>query len=238
MANERALGISFMWAAQAWPQLSAIFGEQEARTLVGLTNNLIVFGGSKDVAFNREISDLLGQVRISRTSWQSGKMGGRQVSADDISILTPAEVRQLKERHALVLSENGAPIIARLRRCIDGKQGRQLMEDQARLRTLQCPPIANMPVAPEARATAALIEARRRGCCETTRTSRDRPNPASLESQSHGRSLQPFPSPGRRVEHAYRELDVALYGSDEDKKALGAPTTACPPVGSADVRRP
>ncbi|HPU02725.1 MAG TPA: TraM recognition domain-containing protein, partial [Rhodoglobus sp.] len=51
MANERAVGISFMWAAQAWPQLAAIFGEQEARTLVGLTNNLVVFGGSKDVAF-------------------------------------------------------------------------------------------------------------------------------------------------------------------------------------------
>ena len=162
MANERALGISFMWAAQAWPQLSAIFGEQEARTLVGLTNNLIVFGGSKDVAFNREISDLLGQVRISRTSWQSGKMGGRQVSADDISILTPAEVRQLKERHALVLSENGAPIIASLSRCIDGKQGRQLLEDQARLRTLVAADRQHA-VAPEARATAALIEARRRG---------------------------------------------------------------------------
>jgi type IV secretion system protein VirD4 len=162
MANERALGISFMWAAQAWPQLSAIFGEQEARTLVGLTNNLIVFGGSKDVAFNREISDLLGQVRISRTSWQSGRMGGRQVSADDISILTPAEVRQLKERHALVLSENGAPIIARLRRCIDGKQGRQLLEDQARLRTAVA--TGRQPaIAPDARATAALVEARRHG---------------------------------------------------------------------------
>lgn len=162
MANERALGISFMWAAQAWPQLSAIFEEQEARTLVGLTNNLIVFGGSKDIAFNREISDLLGQVRISCTSWQSGRMGGRQVSADDISILTPAEVRQLKERHALVLSENGAPIIARLRRCIDSKQGRQLMEDQARLRTAVSTGRQHA-VAPDARATAALVEARRRG---------------------------------------------------------------------------
>jgi len=162
MANERALGISFMWAAQAWPQLSAIFGEQEARTLVSLTNNLIVFGGSKDVAFNREISDLLGQVRISRTSWQSGQMGGRQISADDISILTPAEVRQLKERHALVLSENGAPIIARLRRCIDGKDGRQLLEDQARLRTMVAEDRRHA-IEPEARATAALVEARRRG---------------------------------------------------------------------------
>ena len=43
-------------------------------------------------------------------------------------------------------------------------------------------------------------------------------------SEAKPRTLaQPFPSPGRRVEHAYRELDVALYGGDEDKKALGAP---------------
>jgi type IV secretion system protein VirD4 len=64
------------------PQLAAIFGEQEARTLVGLTNNLVVFGGSKDVAFNQEISDLLGTaVRVSRVGWQTGQMGGRQVTA-------------------------------------------------------------------------------------------------------------------------------------------------------------
>ena len=162
MANERALGISFLWAAQAWPQLAAIFGEQEARTLVGLTNNLVVFGGSKDVAFNREISDLLGEVRVARTSWQSGRMGGRQVSADDIPILTGAEVRQLKERHALVLSENGAPIMARLNRCIDGKPGRQLLADQTRLRE-RVATGRGRAVNPEARATAALVEARRRG---------------------------------------------------------------------------
>lgn len=48
MANESALGTSFMWAAQAWPQLSAILGDAEARALLGLTNNLIVFGGVKD----------------------------------------------------------------------------------------------------------------------------------------------------------------------------------------------
>ena len=162
MANERALGISFLWAAQAWPQLSAIFGEREARTLVSLTNNLIVFGGSKDASFNREISDLLGEVRVARTSWQTGRMGGRQVSADDIPILTGAEVRQLKERHALVLSENGAPIIARLNRCIDGKPGRQLLADQHQLRDHVGNGSARA-IDPEARVVAALVEARRRG---------------------------------------------------------------------------
>ena len=57
MANERALGLAFIYAAQTWRQLAAIFGEQEARALFGLTNVLIVFGGSKDASFNKEVSD-------------------------------------------------------------------------------------------------------------------------------------------------------------------------------------
>ena len=48
MANERALGISFIHAAQTWRQLAVVFGEQQARALFGLTNVLVMFGGSKD----------------------------------------------------------------------------------------------------------------------------------------------------------------------------------------------
>lgn len=162
MANERALGISFIWAAQAWPQLAAIFGEPEARTLLGLTNNLIVFGGSKDVSFNQEISDLLGQVRIRRTTYQSGAMRGRQFSAEDIPILTGPEIRQLQERHALVIAENGAPIIAKLTRCIDGRTGRHLQAEQTRLRehitTHSAAALTEMQ-----RKTSAVTEAGRRG---------------------------------------------------------------------------
>ena len=76
MANERALGISFIYAAQTWRQLAAVFGEQEARALFGLTNVLVMFGGSKDGAFNQEISDLVGQVRVTRRTWQTGAMAG------------------------------------------------------------------------------------------------------------------------------------------------------------------
>ena len=162
MANERALGISFIWAAQTWPQLTAVFGEQEARTLLGLTNNLILFGGSKDVAFNKEISDLIGQVRVARTNWNSGRMGGRQVSGEDIAILTAAEVRQLKERHVLLLAENGAPIIARLHRCIDGKPGARLLAGQEALRLQVTTDRAHL-VSPDARGAAALVAARRAG---------------------------------------------------------------------------
>ena len=33
---------------------------------------LIMFGGSKDVAFNKEVSDLVGTTRVARTTWQLG----------------------------------------------------------------------------------------------------------------------------------------------------------------------
>lgn len=166
MANERALGIAFLYAAQTWRQLASIFGETEARALFGLTNVLVMFGGSKDVAFNQEISDLVGTVRVTRTSWQSGpfggQMGGRTTSGEDIAILRPEEIRQLPERHALVVAENGKPMIARLNRCIDGKSGAHLLGEQAKIRehvTTQ----RSDTVATEAGARAAVVEAQRRG---------------------------------------------------------------------------
>lgn len=135
MANERALGLSFVWAAQTRRQLAAVFGEQEARALFGLTNVLIMFGGSKDVAFNKEVSHLTGTIRVPRSTWQSGRMGGRSVAGEDIPVLRPEHIRELPERQALVIAENGRPIIARLTRCIDGPPGRRLLAEQHLART-------------------------------------------------------------------------------------------------------
>lgn len=162
MANERALGISFIYATQTWRQLAAIYGEQEARALFGLTNVLVMFGGSKDVAFNKEISDLAGTVRVARSSWQTGRQGGRTTSGEDIPVLRPEQIRQLPERHALVMAENGKPIIAKLSRCIDGKPGRALRDEQGILRK-ELVAKRGMSITPEARSTAALVEAKRRG---------------------------------------------------------------------------
>lgn len=162
MANERAMGISIIWAAQTWRQLAAIFGEQEARAIFGLTNNLVLFGGSKDTQFNAEISDLLGTTRISRTTWQTGKTGGRSFAGEDVPILRPAEVRQIKERHALVVAENGKPILARLTRCIDGKSGKQLLAEQKALRA-HIAQSRHQHQDPEELVAAAVREARTRG---------------------------------------------------------------------------
>jgi type IV secretion system protein VirD4 len=62
----------------------------------------------------------------------------------------------------LVIAENGKPIIARLSRCIDGRTGARLLAGQARLRA-QLADRHNAAITAEARAAAALVEARRRG---------------------------------------------------------------------------
>ena len=137
MANERALGLSFIYAAQTWRQLVITYGDDEARALFGLTNNVVVFGGGKDGRFHAEISALLGTARVPRTTYSTGRGGwNRSISAEDQPVVRPEEIRRLPERHALVIPENARPLIAQLTRCIDGRSGRALRaaRDAARAR--------------------------------------------------------------------------------------------------------
>jgi type IV secretion system protein VirD4 len=124
---------------------------------------MVVFGGSKDVQFNRDISDLTGTVRVARTGWNSAR-GGRSISADDIPVLRPEEVRQFPERQALVIAENGKPVIARLHRCIDGRAGRKLLADQRALRAHLA--AKRQPASAVERTEAALVEAGRRNMAQ------------------------------------------------------------------------
>ena len=94
--------------------------------------------------------------------FRSHGRAGRSVTGEDIPILTGAEVRQLKERHALVVAENGKPLVARLTRCIDGKPGHALLDAQRQTRD-RLAATQDTQIAPQARATAALVEARRHG---------------------------------------------------------------------------
>ncbi len=135
MANERALGLSFLYAAQSWRQLVITYGEDEARTLFGLTNNIVVYGGGKDGAFYRELSELVGTTRVTRRTYNRGRGGwGSSVHGEDVPILRPEEIRQLPDRHALVVAENAPPLIAKLSRCIDGRKGRELLRAQEEAR--------------------------------------------------------------------------------------------------------
>jgi hypothetical protein len=135
MANERALGLSFIYAAQTWRQLVICYGEDEARALFGLTNNVIVFGGGKDGLFYREISELVGTARVARTTYSTGRGGwGKTTAGEDVPILRPEEIRQLPQRQARVIAENARPLIAKLTRCINGRHGQDLLAAQAAAR--------------------------------------------------------------------------------------------------------
>ena len=137
MANERALGLSFIYASQTWKQMVVSYGEDEARSLFGLTNNLVIFGGGKDIHFYKEISDLIDDVRISRQTVSDGPGGvGTSRAGEDVRVLRPGDIRRIAEKHALVIAGNAPPIIAKLRRCFDGKDGELLTDELAAARAL------------------------------------------------------------------------------------------------------
>jgi type IV secretion system protein VirD4 len=139
LANERALGLSFILAAQTWRQFVVCYGEDEARTIYGLSNNLVVFGGGKDIRFYQELSDLIGstthaEVRHSRRGSDWFGVPDKSWDPRRVPILEPAELRRIEPRKALVLSEMYDPIIANLHRCIDGRRGKELLAAQKRAR--------------------------------------------------------------------------------------------------------
>ncbi|MBC9735539.1 TraM recognition domain-containing protein [Nocardioides sp. zg-578] len=139
MANERALGLCFIVAAQTWRQLVMSFGEEGARTLLGLSNNLVAFGGGKDSRFYQELSDLIGQrwhseVRYSARGGWWNPASERSWAKVRRPVLEAAEIRRIPTRRALLLAESGDPIILRFRRCIDGRRGRELRARQAETR--------------------------------------------------------------------------------------------------------
>jgi len=135
MANERALGLSFLYPAQTWRQMVVCYGEDEARALFGLTNNIVVFGGGKDIYFYKEVSDLLGTTRVARQSVTDGPGGiGTSRSTEDMPVLRPEHIRLIPDRQALVVAENAPPILARLRRCVDGPVGAALQQRQRKTR--------------------------------------------------------------------------------------------------------
>jgi type IV secretion system protein VirD4 len=89
----------------------------------------------------------------------------------DSGVGQPADLLRLEERRALVIAENGKPVIVRLSRCIDGRKGARLLAGQAGLRG-ELGDRSNAALTVEARAAVALVEARRRGIAAEPGTDR------------------------------------------------------------------
>ncbi|MFD7580562.1 type IV secretory system conjugative DNA transfer family protein [Kitasatospora sp. NPDC059817] len=117
VADGRGRGSIVIYGLQGWASARARFGEDTANELASFTNNVVVFGGAKDPAFLRDMSDLCGQVERERTTKTTG--GGDRGSHSTAThmalepVLRADEIRSLPEGHALVLADNLPPVISR-----------------------------------------------------------------------------------------------------------------------------
>ncbi|MFD6417025.1 type IV secretory system conjugative DNA transfer family protein [Streptomyces sp. NPDC060194] len=118
VADGRGRGITVIYGLQAWASARARFGEDTAKELAAFTNNVVVFGGDKDPAFLKDMSELCGQVERERTTkTMSGGDRGGHSTATHIAlepVLRGDKIRTMPEGHALVLADNLPPIITRL----------------------------------------------------------------------------------------------------------------------------
>ncbi|KDR60934.1 type IV secretory system conjugative DNA transfer family protein [Streptomyces albidoflavus] len=117
VADGRGRGITVIYGLQGWASARARFGEDTANELASYTNNLVVFGGAKDPAFLRDMSDLCGQVERARTT-KTRSGGDRGHSTATHMALEPVlrgdEIKGLPEGHALVLADNLPPVVTQL----------------------------------------------------------------------------------------------------------------------------
>ena len=133
MANDRALGVSYIYAAQTWRQLVLLYGEHRGLALFGLTNVVIAFGGGKDGDFYRELSELIGRTRVRRSSYSYRGVWARSTQRRGHPVLRPEEIRLVPPGRALVLAENAPPLMARLTQP-HGAPGRRALGAQAAAR--------------------------------------------------------------------------------------------------------
>lgn len=134
-ADWRGRGGSIVCAAQDYRQIVTQYGEDLAASMRSKTNVLVVFGGSKDIAFLRDVSDLLGTYETERYTHSYGAGGtSRQASLEDRPTMKPFEIARIPPRHALVVAETAPPILARMRRVLDGRTGAKLTAQITQLR--------------------------------------------------------------------------------------------------------
>ncbi|MFJ2906216.1 type IV secretory system conjugative DNA transfer family protein [Streptomyces sp. NPDC087212] len=118
VADGRGRGITVVYGLQGWASARARFGEGTANELASFTNHVVVFGGAKDPAFLKDMSDLCGQVERVRTTRTTtgGDHGGHSTATHTAlePVLRGDEIRALPDGHALLLADNLAPVVTRL----------------------------------------------------------------------------------------------------------------------------
>ena len=110
-------GIPIAYAIQAPSQLAERWGKLAGATIWNNTTILLILGGLKDVECLRQLSELTGQrAELTETVSRGGLLAPAQRSQATrlVPVLSPADIRTLKQWQALVLYRNTPPLLTRL----------------------------------------------------------------------------------------------------------------------------
>ncbi|WMY80039.1 TraM recognition domain-containing protein [Citricoccus sp. I39-566] len=127
MADGGGVGISAFAVFQSLAQARNEWGEQPATALFDAATVKIQLGGASNVADLELFSRLAGQRQITRTSTSRGKDAhSTSEQLHDTEVLSVAELRRLPFGWGLLLNRNGRPILMKMTRWADRKDGKQI----------------------------------------------------------------------------------------------------------------
>ncbi|MFB7284381.1 TraM recognition domain-containing protein [Micrococcus luteus] len=133
MADGGGVGISPFAVFQSMAQARNEWGEQQAQALFDAATVKVQLGGASNVSDLEQFAKLAGQRKIMRTSKSRGK-DHTSVSEQihDTEVVSVAELRRLPFGWGILLNRNGRPILMRMTRWWDRKDGKQIKETAGR----------------------------------------------------------------------------------------------------------
>jgi type IV secretion system protein VirD4 len=125
------LGIVLLTMFHDLPQAESTYGREQAHTLINNHRAKLLLPGMTDRETLRYFSGLLGEQTINVTSTSKGA-GGRSTSehSQRVPLRAVDELRQLRDRHALLVYGNLRPAVLRLRLSFEDRRLRRLAHTQ------------------------------------------------------------------------------------------------------------
>lgn len=116
MTDGGARGMSVWAITQSKSQLEARWGQQRAQTIINGSAMKLILGGGFEDDFLEQLSDLVGEHQVERSTHSDGGkgQGSTSVSMQWERILRPEQIRELRTRKALLFYRNARPAIVDL----------------------------------------------------------------------------------------------------------------------------
>ena len=133
VADGRGRGITTVLSMQSFSQATERWGHNGAQTIRNASSVTAVFGGLSVAQDLEELSRLSGTRRVPRRSVNeegSGRRSSVSTSSIEEHVLTPAQIRTLKEGELLLFWGRLAPVLTYAPGTWEGKDAAQIVQDE------------------------------------------------------------------------------------------------------------